>query len=131
RPCRRRACRTTLKRRPTERCAWRPPPGGAALRPLRPYIPRLSRAGSPKPPGTLVSVGRSSRQRPQMWREEIRMRTTRIGVGVAIVGAALWTQLAMAGSAAADGGAYIELNRTYYQPGNTAIEEAYVAIPKS
>jgi hypothetical protein len=59
------------------------------------------------------------------------MRTSRIGMGAVIIGATLWTQLATAGSAAADGGAYIELNRTYYQPGDQAIAEAYVAIPKS
>jgi hypothetical protein len=59
------------------------------------------------------------------------MRVSRSGVGVTIVLATLWAQLAIAPAAGADGGAFIDLDRTYYQPGAQAIAEAYVAIPKS
>jgi hypothetical protein len=59
------------------------------------------------------------------------MRTIGMGLGVAIVGATLLAQLAIAPAAGADGGSFIELDRTYYQPGAQAIAKAYVAIPKS
>jgi hypothetical protein len=43
----------------------------------------------------------------------------------ALVGATLVTPM----TAAADGGAYIELDRTHYLPGETAVGEAYVYVP--
>lgn len=39
--------------------------------------------------------------------------------------------LAMPGAAGADGGSYIELNRTHYLPGETAVGLAYVFVPES
>jgi hypothetical protein len=39
--------------------------------------------------------------------------------------------LAMPGGAGADGGSYIELNRTHYLPGETAVGLAYVFVPES
>jgi hypothetical protein len=39
--------------------------------------------------------------------------------------------LAMPGAAGADGGSYIELNRTHYMPGETAVALAYVFVPQS
>jgi hypothetical protein len=48
-------------------------------------------------------------------------------VGGAIVALVLWVPTA----ARADGGAYFELNHTYYLTGDTAVAEAYVSIPKA
>jgi hypothetical protein len=62
--------------------------------------------------------------------KEGRMRVTRriaAMLGGAIVATVLWTPTA----AHADGGAYIELNHTYYLTGDTAVAEAYVSIPKA
>jgi hypothetical protein len=43
----------------------------------------------------------------------------------------LWVGLAVgAPTAAADGGAYIDLNRTHYLPGETAVAKTYVTVPR-
>src|SRR6266508_4909614 len=39
--------------------------------------------------------------------------------------------LAMSGAAGADGGSYVELNRTHFLPGETAVGLAYVFVPES
>jgi hypothetical protein len=39
--------------------------------------------------------------------------------------------LAMPGAASADGGSYIDLDRTHYLPGETAVGLAYVSVPES
>ena len=54
------------------------------------------------------------------------MRAWRAIVLGALVGAAL----AMPTVAAADGGAFIEFDRTHYLPGETAVGEAYVYVPR-
>jgi hypothetical protein len=59
-------------------------------------------------------------------REEEPMRASRWLVTATIVG----TQLAVAAPAIADGGAYIELDRTYVQVGGTVEAVTYVAIPE-
>jgi hypothetical protein len=50
------------------------------------------------------------------------------GLAMAAVVAAV---LISAGSAGADGGAYVDLQRTHYLPGQTAVGEAYIWVPRS
>jgi hypothetical protein len=59
--------------------------------------------------------------------EEVAMRGLRVVVVVASVGAMVWG----ATSAAADGGAFIEFQKTYYLPGQTAVATSSVLIPKA
>ena len=47
-----------------------------------------------------------------------------------LVGALVGAALVMPTTAAADGGAYIEFDRTHYLPGETAVGEAYVYVPR-
>lgn len=47
-----------------------------------------------------------------------------------VVGALVGATLILPTVAAADGGAYIEFDRTHYLPGETAIGEAYIYIPR-
>jgi hypothetical protein len=47
-----------------------------------------------------------------------------------VVGALVGAALVMPTAAAADGGAYIEFDRTHYLPGETAVGEAYVYVPR-
>jgi uncharacterized coiled-coil protein SlyX len=54
------------------------------------------------------------------------MRARRVIVIATTVGAVLWSPVA----ARADGGAFIEFDRTHYLPGETATGEAYVYLPK-
>ncbi len=47
-----------------------------------------------------------------------------------LVAALVGVALVMPTAAAADGGAYIEFDRTHYLPGETAVGEAYVYVPR-
>lgn len=47
-----------------------------------------------------------------------------------LVGALVGATLVMPTAAAADGGAYIEFDRTHYLPGETAVGETYVYVPR-
>ncbi|HEX9121918.1 MAG TPA: hypothetical protein VF984_00935 [Actinomycetota bacterium] len=54
------------------------------------------------------------------------MRTLRVLTMILVVG----TVSALPGAAAANGGAYISLNRTHYLPGQTAVATTYVSVPE-
>jgi hypothetical protein len=58
--------------------------------------------------------------------EEVGMRRLRVLVVLVLAGSVVWGAM----PAGADGGAFIEFNRTYYIPGQTAVASAYVLIPK-
>jgi hypothetical protein len=56
------------------------------------------------------------------------MRAMRV---VAATGLSSIALVVAASSGRADGGAYIDLNRTHYLPGQTAVAETYVTVPRS
>jgi len=58
--------------------------------------------------------------------EEVGMRRLRVLVVLVLAGSVVWGAM----PAGADGGAFIEFDRTYYIPGQTAVASAYVLIPK-
>jgi hypothetical protein len=58
--------------------------------------------------------------------EEVAMRRLRVLMVLALAGSVVCGAV----PAGADGGAFIEFDRTYYIPGQTAVASAYVLIPK-
>ena len=89
---------------------------------LLPSIPAEAPGSSPEE-GTAGLEGRSVGVKAE---EEVAMRRLRVLVVLAVTGSVVWGTM----PAGADGGAFIEFDRTYYIPGQTAVASAYVLIPQ-
>ena len=89
---------------------------------LLPSIPTQT-PGSSRNEGTVGREGRSVEMNAE---EEVAMRRLRVLVLLALAGAVVGGTI----PAGADGGAFIEFDKTYYLPGETAVATAYVLIPK-
>src|SRR6185436_13867917 len=84
--------------------------------------PEGSREPTEPPDGLL-----GARREPGRERGGVRMRIRR-WIGAAMLAGAT---LAWPSAAWADGGAYLDLDRTHYLPGQTARAEGYVSIPRA